>query len=360
MAYNPQNSNGQKIMDNSAPVVIASNQSDLPVDIKSLEGFYDAGNSSTTPLAGGGVFTGAAIEITNYSAINVAVYSDVASATNGFQMQFSPNGTNWDHTHSFTLSTVPGGASYAQSAELRYFRIVYTNGASAQATFRLTTILKPTNVSPSRYTVEQAVTATQMADVVKSVIYGKTTGGGGGYVDVKVNPSGAMITATTLDAGTASIGVLGANSGVDIGDVTINNAAGASAVNIQDGGNSITVDGNVGQLPINSGGLTPVTGASTGGGNVLFTVTGPLQVYGWYFYNNNTAPAYVTFYNSTIAPGGVGTGFTYVIVVPPYGGANAFGMGIAHSTLLSIGIASTRTGTGVLATAVDYTIFYKA
>jgi len=35
---------------------------------------------------------------------------------------------------------------------------------------------------------------------------------------------------------------LGANSGVDIGDVTINNAAGASAVNIQDGGNSITVD----------------------------------------------------------------------------------------------------------------------
>ena len=30
--------------------------------------------------------------------------------------------------------------------------------------------------------------------------------------------------------------------GTDIGDVTVNNAAGASAVNIQDGGNSITVD----------------------------------------------------------------------------------------------------------------------
>lgn len=34
-------------------------------------------------------------------------------------------------------------------------------------------------------------------------------------------------------------------TGTDIGDVTINNAAGASAVNIQDGGNSITVDGTV-------------------------------------------------------------------------------------------------------------------
>lgn len=51
--------------------------------------------------------------------------------------------------------------------------------------------------------------------------------------------------AATLQAGAASIGVLGANSGVDIGDVTINNASGASAVNIQDGGNSITVDGSV-------------------------------------------------------------------------------------------------------------------
>ena len=38
---------------------------------------------------------------------------------------------------------------------------------------------------------------------------------------------------------------LPANSGVDIGDVTVNNAAGAAAVNIQDGGNSITVDGTV-------------------------------------------------------------------------------------------------------------------
>lgn len=36
-----------------------------------------------------------------------------------------------------------------------------------------------------------------------------------------------------------------AQPGVDIGDVTINNAAGAAAVNIQDGGNSITVDGAV-------------------------------------------------------------------------------------------------------------------
>jgi hypothetical protein len=42
-----------------------------------------------------------------------------------------------------------------------------------------------------------------------------------------------------------------AQPGVDIGDVTINNAGGAAAVNIQDGGNSITID--TPQLPATLG-----------------------------------------------------------------------------------------------------------
>jgi len=64
--------------------------------------------------------------------------------------------------------------------------------------------------------------------------------------DVKVTLDGEAV---VLGAGTAAIGKLVANSGVDIGDVTINNAAGASAVNIQDGGNSITVDGSLSVSP---------------------------------------------------------------------------------------------------------------
>lgn len=47
-----------------------------------------------------------------------------------------------------------------------------------------------------------------------------------------------------LPAGAAT-SALQTQPGVDIGDVTVNNAAGASSVNIQDGGNSITVDGSV-------------------------------------------------------------------------------------------------------------------
>ncbi|SRR5216117_889223 len=84
-----------------------------------------------------------------------------------------------------------------------------------------------------------------------------------------------------------------AQPGVDIGDVTINNASGASAVNIQDGGNSITVDGTVAATqsgtwtvqPGNTANTTawkvdgsavtqPVSYATTGSG----TATGALRV----------------------------------------------------------------------------------
>lgn len=54
-----------------------------------------------------------------------------------------------------------------------------------------------------------------------------------------------------------------AQPGVDIGDVTINNAAGASAVNIQDGGNSITVDGTVSITANSSVNLAQVAGTTT-------------------------------------------------------------------------------------------------
>jgi hypothetical protein len=172
-------------------------QSGLLQDISDQQlSVESTGNTSTAPLGIGGVFTGTAVEITNFSAINVAVKSDVASATDGLSMQFSPDGTNWDHTHNYTVGV--NGVSFAQACELKYFRIVYTNGAVAQSSFRLTTILKRNNVSPSRYTVEQPMFGGQMADVVKANIWGLTTGGGGGYVAVKVNPSGALTTETTI------------------------------------------------------------------------------------------------------------------------------------------------------------------
>lgn len=53
---------------------------------------------------------------------------------------------------------------------------------------------------------------------------------------------GADNTQTKVSSANPLPVIAGSNSGVDIGDVTVNNGSGASAVPIQDGGNSITVD----------------------------------------------------------------------------------------------------------------------
>jgi len=63
-------------------------------------------------------------------------------------------------------------------------------------------------------------------------------------------------TALVTAAGELNV-IATAQPGVDIGDVTVNNAGGAAAVNIQDGGNSITVDGSLGITTI-----VPGTGAT--------------------------------------------------------------------------------------------------
>lgn len=68
----------------------------------------------------------------------------------------------------------------------------------------------------------------------------------GPLTDAELRATAIPISAATLPLPTgAATSALQTQPGVDIGDVTINNAAGASAVNIQDGGNSITVDGTV-------------------------------------------------------------------------------------------------------------------
>lgn len=77
-----------------------------------------------------------------------------------------------------------------------------------------------------------------------------TTGGGTEAAAQRVTIANDSTGVLSVDDNGASLTVdgsvtLGANSGVDVGDVTINNAAGGAAVNIQDGGNSITIDGTV-------------------------------------------------------------------------------------------------------------------
>jgi len=245
-----------------------------------IEGVVSSVNSTTANLGANATFTGTAEDVIQYSAICVFVGVDRAGVLNG---ESSTDGTNWDKIESFTVTpTSPGtvqGFFFQLQCHAKYFRNRYVNDGTAQGVFRLQTIYKVASGTAEVQNVSVPMLATTDALTTKGVIYGVTTGGGGGYVAVKVNPSGAL-TAEVTQSGTwnitnvsgtislptgAATSALQTQPGVDIGDVTVNNAAGVAAVNIQDGGNSITVDGTFFQAtqPVSIASSVPVTGPLT-------------------------------------------------------------------------------------------------
>jgi|SaaInlLV_10m_DNA_2_1039722.scaffolds.fasta_scaffold00537_13 hypothetical protein len=140
-------------------------------------GHISTANSSSTKLDAGIAFTGTAEDITNVSVIIVGVKASHASATDGLSVQFSPDGTNWDGTDYFTVPATSGKTFSFQPA-LRYFRVVYTNGAVGQTYFRLQTIFKHTNVKPSSHRIADAIIDDDDAELVTSVLKAKANGGG--------------------------------------------------------------------------------------------------------------------------------------------------------------------------------------
>ncbi len=99
-------------------------------------GYRSQGNTTSDTLAGDAVFTGAAEDVSGFASISVFVFSDVASASGGLSLELSTDGTNWDRSKTVT---VEAGASQVHSLMVvaQFFRIVYTNGSSAQTSFRL-------------------------------------------------------------------------------------------------------------------------------------------------------------------------------------------------------------------------------
>lgn len=167
----------------------------------SSNAIVDAGNSSTTPLGISGNFTGSAIDLLNYSTLRISLFADQPSATNGLKVQFSSDGTNWDITRQATYLDSGIGETIVFNRVSRYARVNYTNTNVAQTVFRIQTLLSPNSAEYVRHFMGESPSDSDTGIMTQSVLVGKTTAGGGSYVNVKVNPSGALTTATTAADG---------------------------------------------------------------------------------------------------------------------------------------------------------------
>jgi hypothetical protein len=244
-----------------------SSTAPLPVGTTAIQ---DTGNSTSTPLGSSGNFTGTGFLMDGYASWSVNIYSDKASATNGLKIEWSDDNTNWDFADQTTyVASVGNMITFGRKA--KYVRLNYTNTNSAQGTFRVTAYGQPISVRQTRKFIGAQLTDADTGQVVVAALQGHTTAGGSSWVDVKVDPSGALATSTVLSAGTANIGdvdVLSIAAGdnnignVDIVTVpaplsTTGTGTEASALrvtiatdstgvlSVDDNGASLTVDGTV-------------------------------------------------------------------------------------------------------------------
>lgn len=135
-----------------------------------------ATSSTEATLAGAATFTGVSFDTRKYAVIVVSVYADVVSGTDGLVIEQSKDNTNWDHNDVFTI---PAGAgkTFSFQPQAEYCRIVYTNGAGAQAVFRLSTMGKKNYVKPSSHRIQDNISTEDDAELVKAVLTGNDPNG---------------------------------------------------------------------------------------------------------------------------------------------------------------------------------------
>jgi hypothetical protein len=186
---------------------------ELQVDVVSMPGgsYPDSSilatdASTTTPLNANSTWTSAAVDCSGFSAVTCTLSSDQSSTEGGMKFQFSTDGTNWDDSYDFHLdATISTTRRFQFPVCAQYFRINYTNAGTNQTYFRVQTWLHRTNVLTSIHSAGSTVVHDRSCQLMKSVITGETTAGGGGFVNVKVSASGALTVETEQSSTTWAV-----------------------------------------------------------------------------------------------------------------------------------------------------------
>ena len=153
-----------------------TNSGDFLVQVDGINGVIDSNNSSEALLGIGATFTGVSTNILQVASITLSVFSDVASAVDGLEIQFSKNGTDWDHTDVFTIPAGTG-KTYSFQPVAEFMRVLYTNGGTGQSDFRLSVRLASVTSKPSSHRIADSISDQDDVEIVKAVLTGENPGG---------------------------------------------------------------------------------------------------------------------------------------------------------------------------------------
>lgn len=294
-----------------------------------LNGTVSTNNSTTSVLAGGAVFTGTSDDALNYNEITITVIASHASATDGLSIQQSSDNTNWDLTDTYTVAAATA-KTFSVPRQARYFRVVYTNGATLQTSFRLQTILNRLGTKASSQRPSDAYSNEVDLEQEQSFLMGYN---GTTWDRIRTVGTGVLSASAVLTAGSALVGKVGIDQTTP-------------------GTTNAVVD-----TPVTSGGLSIVTGSVGATATAIKASAG--QLYGYHLFNTTAAVAYVQIFNVAAASVTLGTTApTFSIGIPASGGVTVnFDKGIAFGTAISFGCTTTRAGsTGA---TCDCNFFFK-
>ena len=154
----------------------ASVSIDGPVATTSEQSITSTGNATAVPLLAAAVFTGAA-ELNAYADVMVVVAADVAGT---YALELSVDGTNWDSSISYVYDPARANPPHVLVKGSRYFRVVFTNGPTNQAFFRLTSFYgsfrKLTSSLNRRLPQSYDAIATRPSDYATEVASGRREG----------------------------------------------------------------------------------------------------------------------------------------------------------------------------------------
>jgi hypothetical protein len=131
-------------------------------------------NATSSTLAANATWTAASDDLIGYSNITCQLYADHGSASSGMTFQFSVNDTNFDDVYRFTMSS--GTRRFQFPVCARYFRMVYTNGSTAQNAFRVAAYAHKGNVLTSIHRIEDDTKLDRSAQLVKAAVIAQKDG----------------------------------------------------------------------------------------------------------------------------------------------------------------------------------------
>lgn len=226
---------------------------------------------STTNLAGNGVFTQAWQDANadGTTFVEAQAFANQASATNGFVIQETDDSGNASLTRTITQASVSASTLSTIWAPIRgrFWRVQYTNGASAQTSFEITCSASPgttypVNASGVLQTDGSAVTQPVSGTVTANAGTGSFTVTQATAANLKVDLSGTAANATAIKVdGSAVTQPVSGTVGLTAGQaVELLDSGGTNKASISAAG-AVKVDGSAVTQPV-SGTVTANIGTS--------------------------------------------------------------------------------------------------